>query len=758
MSAIWPLALALDTETWLIRPALQTPPVVCLTYSVISSDARTGARRAEAPVIVDRAGALAAFRAWLRGGVQLFGARTAFDLLALAVTADLVDGTGGDLLVEIAAAYDRGQIRDVLLDQKLIDNASGCLGLEQLPSGKWVHHRYDLAHTVQRCCGITLDKSADTWRLRYGELDGTPVDQWPAEARDYAMLDAYSTAAVAVAQNTTYATRWQQMAELGFPGHDILGQSEEQARASMALTAMSAYGMRTDAPQVERYAAYVEAEFARVCESLVESGLVWIEYLRPASGEYSDRMTWNRLRRAMRKLNEGRGATPAQQAFVFARVGAEVKYHKSTKVAASMMYEWCTERGLPIVHTDSYAPKPPPKGKGHSPSECIALDKHSTRQSGCELLQTYSEVSHLSKMVSADLKWLRLGAVEPIHCFLDSLKETNRTGASKPNLQNRARGGKDPGDRECFIPRDGWVFLDADYEQGEMWTLAQVCHWWLGYTELGKTLRAGVDPHTKLGCAIAGGIPYEQGAALHKIKDCAFENERNAAKPLNFGRPGRLGAKTMTEYAAKGYGVERPLEFWQWAITLFDSTWTEMPDYFAVIDSCQAEPWPWQAKLADLESAAAAARDEKYRAPSYYNIALPTGFLRGRTHYTSACNTPYQSVLATVLKRACWRVWRACYADRTDALYGSRPVLEIHDQLLVETRLGSPSLSGDGLDSARAAAKSLTYHMCEAAKEVCPDYPTYTETTICERWSKKSKSVYDTDGRQIVWRDERIER
>ena len=754
MSAIWPQALAFDTETWLIRPGLQTPPVVCLTYSVIGVEPGTGLRRAGEPVILGRLDALAAFRSWLRNGVQVFGANAAFDVQALCVTADLVDGSGGELLVELASAYDRGQIRDVLIDQKLVDNAAGCLGLEQLPSGKWVNNRYNLAAVAKRCCGLELDKSGDTWRLRYGELDGTPVEAWPEAAREYAQLDAYATAATAIAQNTPGATRWQQMAESGFLGLDILGQSEEQARAALALSAMSAYGMRTDAPQVERYAAYVEAEYARVCESLAESGLVWIEYLRPETGMYTDRKTWNLLKRALRK----RAATPADWAFFCAKIGAGVEYHKSTKVAAKMMYDWCTERGLPIVHTDSYAPKPPPKGKGHAPSECIALDKHSTRQSGCELLQTYSEVSHLSKMVSADLKWLRLGATEPIHCHLDSLKETNRTGASKPNLQNRARGGKDPGDRECFVPREGWVFLDADYEQGEMWTLAQVCHWWLGYTELGKSLRAGVDPHTKLGCAIAGGIPYEQGAALHKIKDCAFENERNAAKPLNFGRPGRLGAKTMTEYAAKGYGVERPLEFWQWAITLFDNTWTEMPDYFAKIDKCEAEPWPWQAKLAAAEADAAAAKDEKFRAPSYYNIALPTGFLRGRTHYTSACNTPYQSVLATVLKRACWRVWRACYADRADALFGSRPVLEIHDQLLVETRLGAPSLAGDGLDAARAAAKSLTHHMCEAAREVCPDYPTYTETTICERWSKKSKSVHGADGRQIVWRDDRIER
>jgi hypothetical protein len=76
-------------------------------------------------------------------------------------------------------------------------------------------------------------------------------------------------------------------------------------------------------------------------------------------------------------------------------------------------------------------------------------------------------------------------------------------------------------------------------------------------------------------------------------------NARNCAKPLNFGKPGGLGAETMMSFAAKGYGVKRPLEFWQRAIKVWNETWVEMPAYFDAISALEGrrgtynivQPW-----------------------------------------------------------------------------------------------------------------------------------------------------------------------
>lgn len=720
---------------------MQTPPIICLSWCDVDAG--------ESGLVPSREGLRLLF-GWLSDdGVTLYGANIAFDLLAAVVTADLLLGpdAGHALLEAIVKAYESCRVRDVLIDQKIIDNAAGCLGLEQVSGGRWIKHRYNLAYTTQRLGGPELAKGEDTWRLRYGELAQTPIASWPPAAREYAELDAYATAWCARVQGTANATRWQRMASDNFPGLDPLNQAPLQAAAAMALKAMSAYGLRTDATQVERYAALVEEQHAQVCESLIGSGLVWVEWLRPEAGDFADKKKWNALKRALRK----RGASPEAWVSAMRQVGAGTEYHRATKVAAKMMYEHCVENSIPIVHTAGYSPKPIEKGgKGHAPSACIALDKDATRKAGHELLLAYSEVSHLAKVVSADLKWLRLGSAEPIHSHFDGLKETGRTGSSKPNVQNRARGSSDAaGDRECFVPRDGWVYIDADYEQGELWTLAQVCHWWLGWTTLGDALRAGIDPHTKLGCEIHG-CDYSTGLALRKAKDTAFDACRNSAKAVNFGGPGGLGKKTMCEYGAKSYGVVRTEDEWGEIIKLWRGTWAELPDYFRRINAMRSEPWPWQQALAEAERVAATSRGEEYREPSYYSVSLPTGFLRGRTHYTSACNTPYQSVLSTILKVSLWRIWKACYVDKTDALYGSRPVNEIHDQIIVETRAGD-------LAAAREAAASQQRHMNEAAKAVCPDYPTWTEAGLCERWSKKAGIVRDAAGQLLVWRDKRIQ-
>lgn len=731
-----------DTETALIRPAMQHPPIVCVSYSEIT------AQGPAEPQLLSHLDGLRWLRAGLRAGWYFYGANTGFDVLSSVTGSAVFEGwaESEELLSMWSKAYDESRVFDVLLDQKLIDNAAGCLGLEQIPNGRWLPHRYNLAYTSKRLGGPELDKGEDTWRLRYWELLGVPIEQWPADAVGYAKLDGYATAYVAWIQRArTNETRWQRMAAATFPGRDLLATSADQARADLATSAMSGHGLRTDPPQVEVYSEQIETEHAVVCESLRASGLVWIEWLRPEEGPYSERLEWNRLKRALRKAK----ATDAGWEMIMRQVGAKPKYHRSTKAASELMFQWCTEHGISIVHTDSYSPKPPPKGKGHHPSECISLDKDATRKSGNETLQTYSEVSHLAKVMSADLKWLRLGACEPIHANFDILKETNRTGASKPNVQNRARGKADePGQRECFVPREGWAFIDADYEQGELWTLSQVCHWWLGWTTLGQTLRAGVDPHTKFGCEIFG-CDYEQGLALRASGDPTFDDARGAAKVVNFGGPGRIGPKAMTEYGAKGYGVVKTEDEWRRLLKMWSGLWLELPDYFNTIEMFETEPWPWQLELQEAERIAAELREETYRAPSFYSVALPTGFLRGRTHYTSACNTPYQSVLASVLKVALWRVFKACYVDRQDALFGSRPVNEIHDQLLVETRISD-------LGHAREAAASLENHMNEAARIVCPEYPTWTQAALAERWSKKVKSVRDESGGLVVWKDKRI--
>src|SRR5690606_10654644 len=136
-----------------------------------------------------------------------------------------------------------------------------------------------------------------------------------------------------------------------------------------------------------------------------------------------------------------------------------------------------------------------------------AIDSDACRLSECNELIAYAELTHVTKMLTTDIKRLREGVHRPIHTHYEVCLETGRTSSADPNVQNRARGeGKTvklrdgteregrPGDRECWIPPEGYVFVDCDYPQLELFCLAQVCYWVLGYSTLGEAFtREWVD-------------------------------------------------------------------------------------------------------------------------------------------------------------------------------------------------------------------------------------------------------------------------
>jgi DNA polymerase-1 len=56
--------------------------------------------------------------------------------------------------------------------------------------------RYSLALLVLRYFGIDISedkKNPRAWRLRYGELEGAPISEWPADAVAYPKRDARFT-------------------------------------------------------------------------------------------------------------------------------------------------------------------------------------------------------------------------------------------------------------------------------------------------------------------------------------------------------------------------------------------------------------------------------------------------------------------------------------------------------------------------------------------------------------------------------------
>jgi DNA polymerase I len=428
-----------------------------------------------------------------------------------------------------------------------------------------------------------------------------------------------------------------------------------QARAAWALHLTSVWGLRTHAPGVEKLESETRAALSAIEGDLQAAGLV------RADGS------------------------------------------RNVKAARARMIWACEQAGKPLRMTDG--------GKSRKPQ--VSLDSDACEASEDSLLEDYAELTSLKNVLSKDIPVLRAGTSFPVHTTF-GLAASGRSTSSKPNVQNPRRL---PGIRECFIPRPGKVFAQADFSGLELHTLAQCCLALFRQSHLAEVLNAGLDPHTAFAADILG-ISYEAAVEGKKVGDEAVDNARQTAKVANFGFPGGLGAESLCVFARKTYGVllteERAKELKaQWL-----DRWPEMRLFF-----------DHAGKLVDEDTGEALVKQvfsERWR---------------GGCFYTAACNTYFQGLGADAAKRAAYLVSRACYAEPESVLYGSRPVNFVHDEIILE--------NDDG-PQAHDVALELGRVMVAGANEFLPDVPARVEPLLARCWSKKSKPVYE-GGRLVPW-------
>lgn len=708
--------IAFDEETKLIRPGLQTPPPVCLSYVEIEGDTVIGGG------LVDRHELRPLFRSWLADSdVLLVGAETAFDMLCPAEDTE-------DLKL-IFEAYAADRVTDVFTRQKLLDLSAGVLNGFSNAKGKWVSYRYDLASLARRHLGLQLEKGEDTWRLRYSELWDVPLEEWPEAATNYAYEDAVSTGRIYLSQEQI------PKATLGiFPGLNPLAGEFEQARAGLFLKLMSAYGLRTDLQAVEKFAEQTRIDYARLRDELVTSGLIRLEFDRSlakiqeriqklglvdhfsvATEDGPPRLALTRTNlescpdKLLQNFVDWRrviGLTDKKSVWLLSeweRTGmVERRYVRDTKAAARRMLQACEALGREPVKTD----------KGG-----IALGADVCSEVEDPVLQTYGQFGSLAKTLSTDVPILRSGSRLPIHSRFEVLQKTGRTGSSGPNVQNVRRL---EGIRECFVPRPGYVIIDSDYGKLELHTLAQICLWLFGESALADALNAGRDPHTA-GAAVIAGITYEEANRRIHSGDKYLKNLRNSFKVANFGFPGGLGPKTFVSFAWSSYGVRIDLELATSLKVDWLRTWPEMRKYFDYVASLATYP-----------------------GSSEHAVVMPwSGRLSSGLPYCSACNALFQGLGADVAKHAGFQIARECYTVEDSPLFGARPINFIHDQFLIEV-----------LEERAAAAATRTGEIMNASGAlILPDVPVKCEPILARRWSKNAVEVRGKSGELLPWEE-----
>jgi hypothetical protein len=349
------------------------------------------------------------------------------------------------------------------------------------------------------------------------------------------------------------------------------------------------------------------------------------------------------------------------------------------------------------------APKTP-TGKAKTDTDALGPCTHPA-------LVALRESSKARTMLGTFVPVLEKGSREPLNPTYTVIRESGRTSCSNPNIQNLPRDG---GARECFVARPGYVYACADFHVAELVCLAQVCLRLFSRSNMAEALRSGMDLHLTTASRILG-ESYEQTVALYKAGDKRAKEARQLAKAMNFGTPGGMAAPKLREYL-EGYGIHLS----EGEVKSLRDGWLalypEMGDYFRHLKGL------------------ARARE--------FTIVHPlTGFVRGGCEYTSGANHYFQHLCAQVAKEALFDVSVECYTQRESALYGSRIVAFVHDEIILE----APEAT------APEAADRLATVMQQSARKWIPDLDLHAEGHIMRRWYKSAGPVRGEHGRLVPW-------
>ena len=333
--------------------------------------------------------------------------------------------------------------------------------------------------------------------------------------------------------------------------------------------------------------------------------------------------------------------------------------------------------------------------------------------SGDVSLQLLASISNDEKLLTTYVPVLERGKTLPVNASYNPVVATGRTSCRSPNVQNQPREG---GVRECWIPRQGNVYVQADYSIAELCALAQCCIYMGVESNMSKALNEGRDLHLDLAAKIMG-ISYDDALRLKAEGDKEIKNARQMAKIANFGIPGGLGVVSLVSFAKMAYGVVLTETQATDLRTQWLEAYPEMKAYFRYV------------------------RDQLRTQERFELRQWRSARIRGNVGYTDGCNSPFQGLAADFGIDMCFHVARACYIDVQSPLYGCRPVAFVHDEIILECEA----------DRGHDAAIELQAIMERRARAWCPDIPIVAEPCIMTRWYKDAETKHDSHGRIIPW-------
>ena len=244
-----------------------------------------------------------------------------------------------------------------------------------------------------------------------------------------------------------------------------------------------------------------------------------------------------------------------------------------------------------------------------------------------------------------------------IHCkFNQTVTATGRISCSDPNLQNipiRTEQGRLI--RKCFVPKDGYVFADADYSQIELRIMAHMSQ----DEKLIEAYREARDIH-RITASEVFSVPFDEVTDL----------QRRNAKAVNFG----------IIYGISSFGLSQDLSISRKeAKEYIDNYFVKFPKVKEYLDNCVNN-----------------AKTDGYVKTLYGRIRqIPelnsSNFMQRQFGERVAMNAPIQGTAADIMKIGMINVYNLIKEKHLK----SKLILQVHDELLIET-------ANDEIDTVKA--------------------------------------------------------
>ncbi|MCM1121902.1 MAG: DNA polymerase I [Eubacterium sp.] len=233
--------------------------------------------------------------------------------------------------------------------------------------------------------------------------------------------------------------------------------------------------------------------------------------------------------------------------------------------------------------------------------------------------------------------------------FNQTITATGRISSTEPNLQNipmRVELGRRI--RKVFIPMEGYLFMDADYSQIELRVLAHMSD----DKQLIEAYKMDEDIH-RITASKVFHTPFEEVTSL----------QRRNAKAVNFG----------IVYGISSFGLSQDLSISKKEAAEY------IEQYF--------ETYPDVKKF--LDNMVEKAKQNGYVTTMYgRRRPIPelssNNFMQRSFGERVAMNSPIQGTAADIMKIAMIRVWERMHREGLR----SRLILQVHDELLIETLIG----------------------------------------------------------------------